>query len=207
MLVVLGNGTKSSLSQSNLEGEQLNTDKPLIKEGDLVTITLDEHNMVSNTYVVAKKLEAASVLSHPLAPDCYLLKQDSDLNNAFPSMQSQLEKCLFFARKNQNLLGYTMSADLEALCFYFVVRKAFTPKQRNDLANICGKIASIVLNNNISSAIVTIKQNKVLMDEYNHSLFNGIKKVIDNPLSLKNKGERYTLFNIAGFVLAQLSNA
>lgn len=174
----------------------------LIQVGDLVTINLSEYQLVSNVYQVAKKLDGESVLSHPLAPDCFIVRRDEDLNQTFPSMQSSIEQCLVFAKKSRDLLGYTMAADLEALCFYFVIKKDFSNKQRHDLANICGKIASVVLGNNLSSAITTIKQNKALLDEYNYSLFNGVKKVIDDPLSLKNKGERYTIFNIAGFVLA-----
>lgn len=96
-----------------------------------------------------------------------------------------------------------MAADLDALAYYFVVKKSFTAKQRHDLANICGKIASVVLGNNISAAVGEIKHNKVLLDEYNHSLYNSVKKVIADPLSLESKVQRYTIFNIAGFVLAQ----
>jgi hypothetical protein len=173
-----------------------------IQVGDLVTINLTEYQLVSNVYQVAKKLEGECVLSHPLAPDCYIIRRDDELNKTFPSMQSSIEKCMVFANKSRELLGYTMAKDLEALAIYFVIRKELSMKQRHDLANICGKIASVVLGNNLASAITTIKQNKALLDEYNHSLFNGVKKVIDDPLSLKNKGERYTIFNIAGFVLA-----
>ncbi len=180
--------------------------KPIL-EGDLVTINLTEYQLVSNVYRVAKKIDGECVLSHPLAPECYLIRLDTDLNNTFPSMQSAVERSLVFAAKNRELLGHTMAADLDALCYYFVVKKDFTNKQRHDLANICGKIASVVLGNNLASAIATIKKNKVLLDEYNYSMFNGVKRVIDDPLSLKNKGERYTVFNIAGFILAQLANS
>src|SRR5437764_1220934 len=125
-------------------------DKKLIKEGDLVTVTLGPYQVVSNTYLVAKKLEAESILSHPLAPDLYILKKDEDLNNAFPSMQNPVEKCLYYAKKHRDILGFTMSSDLDALCYYFVIRKDFSPKQRGDLASICGKIAAAVLNGNVS---------------------------------------------------------
>jgi hypothetical protein len=180
------------------------SDRP-IKEGDLVTVSLNEHSDVSNTYLVFKKLDGQSILSHPLAPECLIIKDDFELNQDFPSMQSQLEKSLTFAKKNRNELGYTMARDLDALCFYFVIRKEFTPKQRRDLSNICGKISSVILGNNVSAAVTTIKQNQALLDEYNHSLLNEIQKVLINPLALKTKNERYTLFNVSGFILAQLS--
>jgi hypothetical protein len=183
------------------------TDKKSIREGDLVTVSLNEYQIVSNTYQVLKKLEKQSILKHPLAPECLLLKDDSELNNAFPSMQNGVERCLFFAKKNKECLGYTMAADLDALCYYFVIKKDFSPKQRQELASMCGKIASVILGNNVTSAMMTIKQNKALLDEYNHALMNSIKKIMDDPLSLNTKGERYKIFNIAGFLLAHLSNS
>lgn len=179
------------------------TDKKPISVGDLVTVELDAYNVASNTYHVVAKFEGSSVLSHPLAPDCFIVKLDSELNNTFPSMRSPVEQCLLFAKNNREKLGFTMAADLDALAYYFVVKKSFTAKQRHDLANICGKIASVVLGNNISAAVGEIKHNKVLLDEYNHSLYNSVKKVIADPLSLESKVQRYTIFNIAGFVLAQ----
>jgi hypothetical protein len=177
-----------------------------IQVGDLVTISLTEYQVVSNVYQVSKKIDDESVLSHPLAPDCFIIRRDDELNKTFPSMQSPIERCLVFAKKSRDLLGYTMAADLDALCYYFVIRKDFSPKQRHDLANICGKIASVVLGNNLSIAITTIKQNRALLDEYNLNLFNGVKKVIDDPLAIKSKRERYTIFNIAGFILAHTQN-
>lgn len=189
-----------------LSKEGLVESKKPIKEGDLVTISLGEYQTVSNTYRVAKKLDVECVLQHPLAPECYIIKKDEELNNAFPSAQNQIEKCLFFAKKNSNVLGYTMIGNLEALCFYFVIKKTFTPRQRVELTNICGKIASVLLENNVTQAIATIKENKILLDEYNYSLLNAIKKILDNSLNIKSKQERYTVFNVAGFVLAQLSN-
>lgn len=180
------------------------TGKKQIAEGDLVTVDLSENHSVSNTYLVLKKLPDECVLSHPLAPECLMLRTDDQLNNAFPSMQSPIELCLNFAKNNRSYLGYTMAGDLDALSYYFIIKKQFTPKQRADLANICGKIASVALGNNISAAISEIKHNKALLDEYNHSLCNSVKGVLADPLSLQGKGQRFTIFNIAGFILAQL---
>lgn len=182
------------------------TDK-LIQVGDLVTISVNEFQVTSNTYRVARKLENESVLSHPLAPDCYIIRQDSDLNNSFPSMQSQVEKCLAFAQRNKDALGHTMAEELDGLCFYLVIKKSLTAKKRADLASICGKIAAVTFGHNISAAVSTIKQNKVLLDEYNHTLYASSTKFLNDPLSIVNKVDRYKIFNIAGFLLAQLSNS
>jgi hypothetical protein len=182
------------------------TDKP-IQAGDLVTVSLGEYQVISNTYRVARKLDGESVLSHPLAPDCFILRKDTDLNQTFPSMQSAVEKCLVYAQKNRDLLSHTMKEDLDALCFYIVIKKSLTPKQRTELANICGKIASIHLNYSLSSAIASVKANKALLDDYTLTLFNNSKRSINDPHSIDNKIERYKIFSIAGFVLAQLSNS
>ena len=179
------------------------SEKKAIAEGDIVTVELDDA-AVSNTYFVLRKLTDECVLSHPLAPECLIIKSDLELNNTGATMQSPLEKCLNFAKSNKASLGYTMAADLEALSYYFTIKKQFTPKQRADLANICGKIASVSLGNNVSAAVSTIKYNKPLLDEYNYTLCNSVKGVLTDPLSLSGKGQRYTVFNIAGFVLAQL---
>lgn len=173
-----------------------------VQEGDLVTLTLDEFSGVSNTYLVAKKLPDQSLLQHPLAPECYLLKDDSELNKSFPDLQKPLEKCLFFAKKHKDLLGYIISAELDALCYYFVLRKTITTKQRHDLANICGRIASFLLQANLTQAIALIKANEPLLDEHSQVLLSSLGN-LSAPSQIKNKGERYTIFNIAGFVLAQ----
>ena len=179
--------------------------KPIL-EGDLVTIDTDEHYVGSNTYQVLKKLPSECVLSHPLAPECLIIKADLELNNTFPSMQSSIERCLKFAKANRSDLGFSTSAELDSLTYYFIIKKQLSSKQRNDLANICGKIAAIILGNNVAAAVSEIKHNKALLDEYNHSLCNSVKGVLQDPLSLEGKGQRFTIFNIAGFILAQLSN-
>ena len=177
-----------------------------IKADDIVTVAVGPYQMMSNTYIVARKLINESVLVHPIAPECFILKDDSELNQTLAQGQNPVEKCLLFAKMNANILGHSMTADLDALCYYFVVRKNFTPKQRHDLANIVGKIASVILSNNLSAAAQTIKQNVALFDEYSYTLYQKNKGVADHPMEIREKTERFTLFNLAGFVLAQEYN-
>lgn len=179
------------------------TDK-LIKVGDLVTLQVGEFSTVSNTYKVERKLEAESLLSHPLAPGFLILKKDDELNSALGILQNDLEKCLSFAKKHDEYLGYSLKSDLDALCMYFVIKKNITSKQRNELSNMCGKVASVILNNNMQLALMKIRENKILLDDFNIALFNAYKEVIEDPLKIKDKSARYTIFNISGFILAQL---
>jgi hypothetical protein len=135
----------------------------------------------------------------------FILRSDSELNSAYPANQSPIESCLNFAKKNRELLSFSVSCDLDSLCYYFVIRKDFSSKQRQELASICGRISTVLLSNNVSAAVTLIKQNKVLLDEYNHTLLNSINGIITDPLSIKTKFERHSVFNVAGFVLAQIS--
>ena len=174
-----------------------------IKENDIVTVSVGPYQAMSNTYIVARKLPEESILVHPIAMDCCIIKSDTELNQALAQGQNPVEKCLLFAKFNVNILGHSTTADLDALCYYFVVRKTFTPKQRHDLANIVGKIASVILSNNLSAAVQTIKQNVALFDEYSYTLYQKNKPIIEHPLEVREKTERFTIFNLAGFVLAQ----
>jgi hypothetical protein len=179
--------------------------KKLVKAGDLVTLSLGTHSQHSNTYKVERKVKGEVVLSHPLAPECLILRKDEDLNQAFPALQSTIEKCLIYAKKHKEYLGYNISADLESMCFYFVIKKDLTTKQKNELYNMCGKISATILSNSIHSAISYIKDNKALLDDFNVTLLNNYRNIIENPGEIKSKNERFTIFNMAGFILAQLS--
>lgn len=179
----------------------------VIKAGDLVTLSLGEYSSVSNTYIVDRKLENECILSHPLAPECLIIRSDLELNQSFPILQNGLEKCLAFTKKNKAFLSYSMASDLDALCYFFVIKKSISTKQRHDLANMCGKIASEVLGNNFLSATSLIKENKALLDDFHSVLFNNHKEIIDDPSKIKIKNDKFVIFNIAGFILAQLKNS
>ena len=174
-----------------------------IKEGAIVTVPMGLYQNMSNTYIVARKLPTECVLVHPIALDCCIIKADEELNQTLAQAQNPVEKCLLFAKAHVNILGHSMAADLDAVCYYFVVKKNLTSKQRHDLANLVGKIASVILSNNLTAAGIKIKQNIALFDEYSFTLYQKNKNVVDRPVEIKDKVERFTLFNLAGFVLAQ----
>lgn len=173
-----------------------------IKEGDVVTIIQDATHQVSNTYVVVKSFDELVLLRHPLAPDCLITKPVGEINIDMAVLKAPVEKCLDFAKSRQKDLGYTSLADLDALCYYYVVRKTITPKQRHELSLICGKLAAIELGHNLSLAADLVKRNMALLDEYMLMVYKHSKEVIDSPSKVKSKTERFTIFNLAGFILA-----
>ena len=174
-----------------------------LKEGDLVTVD-HANSQMSNTYVVVSVLDDRVFLRHPLAPECLIERNSKDLDNDLAVLKPSLEKCLEYAKKNSNMLGYTAKADLEALCFYYVVKKTITPKQRNELSHICGKLAAIELEHNTTLAVEIVKKNAVLLDEFMQVIFNHNKKALDNPAKVDSRTERFAIFNLAGFILANL---
>lgn len=179
-------------------------EKKAIKTGDLVTVDFGKFNTSSNTYQVFKKIKNQSVLYHPLVPECLLVKNDSELNNVLAILQSPTERCLAFAKANTQYLGYSSAADIDALCYYFVIKKDLTPKQRTELASSCGKVAARMLNNNIQSATEIINQNIALLDDFTATIYHKFKKKINNIQLIETITDRFSIWNIVGFILAQL---
>jgi hypothetical protein len=178
--------------------------KKQVKENDLVTVTTNKYSNASNTYRVFKRIGNECILSHPLSPECFIVKPLDDLNNVPAILQNSTEKCLVFAKKNDRFLSHSVKADLEAMVFYFTIKKDFTIKQKSELASICGKITSVILQNNIMAACKLIIRHKVLLDDFHTTLYNTFEKVIKQPNLLKTKIERFTVFNLCGFIIAQL---
>ena len=175
-----------------------------IKSGDLVTVSSDDKS--SNTYIVHSTLNDQSFLFHPLFEGCYILRDNEELNKTAPNIKDSLERSLDFAVDNKTYLDYNTVADLEALSLYFVVRKKLTPRQKNILSNITGVVASIHFDNDIQMAIKFIKENNVLFDEFNTMWFNNFKGLFEGKQPITSKKQRASIFNMAGFLLAELNN-
>jgi len=180
---------------------------PQIKQGDLVTIQLDKNNTSSNVFKVARKLDDECLLNHPLFPDCYIIKKDTDLNQTGPVLKSHTERCLEYAVKFKKHLDYETTAELDSLCLYFTITRSLSPKQKKELSNICGKIASIYCANDISIAIRTVNENRALLDEFNTMWYSNFEKLFKGIKSVSTKNQRITIFNITGFVLAQIEQS
>lgn len=175
-----------------------------IKLGDLVTVELSATNSASNVYVVARKLEGECLLQHPLAPQCYLLKPDADLNRAPPSLKNSMDKCLDFSAKNLEVFDANDATELRALFCHFVLNRKLSQRQGRTVSAACGKVAAAMLRNNVNAAIHLVVENKGLLDEYNLYWFETMSDIYLGQKKGVSPKQRIAIFNQAGFVLAQL---
>lgn len=173
------------------------------KPGDIVTVKFT--NMVSsNTYVVESDCGDTVLLKHPLFPHCLLRHQKSGLDLVSPNVKDSIERSLDFVNKNAQYLDYNTLADHEALCMYFVFRRKLTPRQKSILSNICGNIASIKLNNDVKAAMEIVTDNSAVLDEFNAMWYRNFNGLFSGLQPITSKKQRAAIFNIAGFVMAEL---
>jgi len=176
-----------------------------VQKNEVVTLRNDDNN-ISNTYVVYEVFEDKALLSHPLFEECLREVNIEDLNTVAPTVKDSTERGLDFAKRNLNYLDYNTSADLEALCLYYVMRRKLTPRQKGILASICGTIASIKTNNNVQQAMDIVKKNDAVLDEFNAMWYRNFSGLFSGVQPITSKKQRSAIFNMAGFVMAELSN-
>lgn len=171
--------------------------------GEIVTLKFD--NVVSsNTYVVESDDGDTVLLYHPLFPTALIRTQKQRLDLVSPNVKDSIERALDFVKSSGQYLDYNTLADHEALCVYFVIRRKLTPRQKNALSNICGTIASIKLNNDIKAAIDLVTANSAVLDDFNMMWFRNFSGLFSGKQPITSKKQRAAIFNIAGFVLAEL---
>lgn len=171
--------------------------------GDIVTVKFE--NMVSsNTYIVESDCGDTVLLQHPLFPHCLLRYLKADVDTVSPNVKDSIERSLDFVKKNANYLDYNTIADHEALCLYFVIRRKLTPRQKNILSNICGLIASIRMNNDIKAAMELVAANAAVLDDFNAMWYRNFQGLFTGKQPITSKKQRAAIFNIAGFVMAEL---
>ena len=174
-------------------------------KGKIVTIDF-KNQTVSNTYLVHKVLEDTCLLTHPLFPECLIEKPTRLLDQVAPNIKDSTEKCLDFSTQNKKSLDHNSLGDLDALCAYFVVRRQLTPKQKQTLSCICGNIAEILFNDNIEETMRYVSANSSALDDFNRMWFNNFKGLFTGQQPITSKKQRSSIFNMAGFILAELSN-
>lgn len=174
-----------------------------ITKNDIVTCPFD-NSVSSNTFVVDEVVGSTAILKHPLLPEVLVRKNLADLNKVGPNLKDSTERSLDFAKNNIKYLDYNTSADLEALCLYFVFKRKLTPRQKGTLSNTCGFIASIKLNNDIKEAMDLIKRNEGILDEFNAMWYRNFKNLFIGRQQITSKKQRSAIFNIAGFIMAEL---
>ena len=174
-----------------------------IKKDDIVTKAF-ENLAASNTYIVASIDGENAFLYHPLYPQIFIKEKVNELNHVQANLKDSTEKSLDFANKNRNLLDYNTQGDLDALCAYFVVSRKLTSRQKQLLSNTCGIIAAIKFNDDAKLAMDLVKKNEGLLDDFNGMWYRSFKKVFFGRQVISSKKQRDVVFNITGFILAEL---
>lgn len=177
-----------------------------MNKGDLVTIPLEENNTASNTYIVHAVLEDECILSHPLNPDVLIAKPKAILNSVAANMKDSTERSLNFAQKKSKYLDHNTIVDIESLTLYFIVNRKLSARQKSTLSNICGNLASIHFNGDLRSAMEYVTQNSALLDDFNSMWYNNFKGLFTGKQPVTSPKQRASIFNIAGFVLAELES-
>lgn len=176
-----------------------------IKAGDLVTVDLGNYSNSANTYKVVTKIRGKKyVLAHPLAPECYIIKSADELNQVGASLKNTTEKCLEFCQKSKDYLGFKKQATLDALRFYYVIKKDLAANQKDELSIMCGFLATIYLKNDITIASKLVIDNEGLLDDYNTIWYRKLRPCFSDISKIDTQFKKLFIFKIAGFVMAQL---
>ena len=69
-----------------------------------------------------------------------------------------------------------------------------------------GFIAITKLQDDISNAMALISKNAAILDEFNAMWYNNFSGLFKRNQPITSKKQRQAIFNIAGFVLAELEN-
>lgn len=177
-----------------------------MKKGDLVTVTLDENNQAANTYQVFAEVGDEVVLTHPLHPKCLIVKRKDELNKVQPTLKDSNQRALEYALNRQEHLDHNAKGELEALRLYFVVNRSLTNQQKKSLSNLNGHLASIFFHSDIAIAMRFVDDNKGILDDFNKMWHTNFREVFAGRRQITSPKQRETIFNIAGFVLAELEN-
>lgn len=174
------------------------------KSGDYVTLNLN--SKASNTFIYKGQIsENEAILSHPLGGDTCILAPVRDLNTVNPNLKDSTERSLDYVNRNKRCLDYNSKMDLECLSIYFASKRKLSPNMKKVLANLSGIVASAEFKNDIRSAMEFITANKSCLDEFNMMWFNNFKGLFDRSQSITSDKQTKAIYNIAGFVLAELA--
>lgn len=172
------------------------------QKNDIVTLALDNNS--SNAYYVDTDEGDTVLLTHPVAKGVFIRISKASLNTVSANVKDSVERCLDYANFSRRMLDYNTNLDLDALGICFFVKRKLTPRQKNVLANICGILASIRFNNDLKLAMAFVESNVSILDEFNLMWYNNFKGLFQGRQPVTSKKQRGAIFNIAGYVLAEL---
>jgi hypothetical protein len=145
-------------------------------------------------------------LSCTLAPKILIPFKEDSLNKDAPRLKDSTERLVDFANHNKTLLGYVYKADLESIGVIFALNRRLTPLQKGILSTICGEIAKANFNEDLDDAIEFINKNKALLDSFNLVWYDKFNEYFTGKELVSNVKIRTSIFNMAGFILANLEN-
>lgn len=171
--------------------------------GDIVTVSFNKLKS-SNTFFVKSFDDEEVLLYHPLFPEIYIKETIDNINLVAANLKDSTERSLDFVKQHSGSLDHNTMADLEAMCLYFVVRRKLTSRQKRNLSQICGKLASITFDDNIRDAMEFVKKNEGILDEFNAMWYRNFRGLFSGVQPITSQKQRESIFNIAGFTLAEL---
>lgn len=169
-------------------------------------VTVDLNTTASNTFMVDSIEQETVLLTHPLAKGVLVRTDKNRLNTVQPNIKDATERCIDYANGNKKYLDYNTLGDLECVGIYFALKRKLTPRQKQTLASICGVIASSRFNSDVREAMNLVVKNSSLLDDFNSMWFNNFKGLFTGSQPITSKKQRNAIFNIAGYVLAELEN-
>ena len=176
-----------------------------LEEGQLVTLDLDDKS-VSNTYIL-DTLEAGdkALIRHP-AYDGWLKRVSVDrLDRVSATIKDSLERGIDFIQTGVDILSKDDAADLESILLYFINNKGLSNGLKKRLSDLMGKVAKLQLQDNITDAMRLVVDNQGLLDEFNNLWYHNYRKIFNGQQRVSSAKQRTTIFNMAGFVLAELA--
>lgn len=171
-------------------------------------VALDLKSPGSNTFYVDTDEGNTVLLTHPLMEKYVLIRVDKQMitNTIGANVKDSTERCIDYAKANRSMIDHNTGNDLEAIAMYFAIKRKLTPRQKQTISNICGMIAAIKFSDDIKEAMAFITKNSLLLDEFNAMWFNNFKGLFSGRQPITSKKQRDAIFNMAGYVLAELEN-
>lgn len=168
------------------------------------TVTRDLNNIASNTFSVDTDEGSSVLLTHPLACGLLFRVDKQTINTVSANLKDSTERCLDYANINKSYLDLNTKEDIEFLGIAFFLKRKFTSRQKKMLSDICGSIASIKFNDNLKQAMDIVSKNTYLLDDFNLMWYTNFKGVFTGQQRIVSKKQRDVIFNMAGYVLAEL---
>lgn len=171
--------------------------------GAVVTLEMKDPDC-SNVWLVESDLGEHVLLQHPLSPKCLIRAHKELLDKVSPNVKDSSERALDFVNMNSQHLDFNTFADFEAISLYFVVKRKLTPNQKKLLANMGGTIAARHLSDDVKKAMDLIKSNAAILDEFNAMWYRNFEGLFSGRQPITSPKQRSAIFNMAGFVMAEL---